>query len=169
MTDPVEELANDAQRLAAAKGLRWIPGELLVGDIGVVLELAHRLDDVDASPALTGGELGAPDRGVESCAEVDVVHHSAGLKVRLLPGHQQLAYREVCLCSVEVHARLVHLERHRLTQGAHPAMLATGSSSGCQQRYPSAYATQVTAHATITARLIRYLAPLKRMTFLSFG
>src|SRR5262245_25948060 len=130
MTDPVDQLANDAQRLAATERLRWIPRELLVGDIGVVLELAHRLDDVDAPTALTGGELGAPDRGVKSCAEVDVVHHSAGLKVRLLPGHQQLAYCEVCLCSVEVHARLVHLEGHRLPQVAHAAMLATSSSGG---------------------------------------
>ena len=104
------------------------PGNFLSVTLGVVLEVAHRLDDVDAPTALTGRELGAPDRGVESCAEVDVVHHSAGLKVRLLPGHQQLAYREVCLCSVEVHARLVHLERHRLTQGGHPAMLATSTS-----------------------------------------
>jgi hypothetical protein len=39
--------------------------------------------------------FGAPDRGVESCAELDVVHHSAGLEVRFAPRDQQIADREV--------------------------------------------------------------------------
>ena len=59
VSDPVEELRDDAQRFAAAEGLRRIPGELLVRDIGVVLEIPQRLDDVDAPSVLTGGELGA--------------------------------------------------------------------------------------------------------------
>src|SRR6476646_10694385 len=82
MTDPVDELLNNAERLAATEGLRWIPREPLVGQVRVVLVLPGRLDDVDAPAALAGGELGAPDRGVESGAEVDVVHHAAGLEVR---------------------------------------------------------------------------------------
>src|ERR671937_2015942 len=101
MTDPVDKLANDAQRLAATEGLRRIPRELLVGHVRVVLELPGWLDDVDAPAALTAGELGAPDRGVESCAEVDVVHHSASLEVRFAPRDQQIADREVCLRTVQ--------------------------------------------------------------------
>lgn len=65
MTDPVDELAYHAQRLAGAEGLRRIPGEPLVRDVGVVLELACRLDDVDTPAALTRSELGTPGRGVE--------------------------------------------------------------------------------------------------------
>jgi len=60
MTDPVDKLANNAQRLAATEGLRWIPRELLVGQVRVVLERPGWLDDVDAPAALTAGELGAP-------------------------------------------------------------------------------------------------------------
>ena len=69
MTDPVDKLANNAQRLAASEGLRWIPRELLVGQVRVVLELPGWLDDIDASAALTAGELGAPDRSVESAVK----------------------------------------------------------------------------------------------------
>src|SRR5215210_1714785 len=128
VTDPVEELTNDAQRFAAAERLRWIPGEPLVGEVGVVLELPQRLDDVDAPTTLTGGELGAPDRGVERCGEVDVVHQAARLEVRFAPGHQQLADRKVCLRAMQVHARLVHLEGHRLPHAAHTAMLLSGAA-----------------------------------------
>ena len=45
MTDPIDELANNAERLAATEGLRWIPREPLVGQVRVVLELPGRLDD----------------------------------------------------------------------------------------------------------------------------
>src|SRR6478672_9080443 len=125
MADPVDELANDAQRFAATEGLRWIPREFLVGDVGVVLELPSGLDDVDAPAAIAGGKFGTPNGGVESCAEVDVVHHSVCFEVRFATRDQQLAHRQVSLRTVQVHACLVHLERHRLTYNAHAPMLAT--------------------------------------------
>src|SRR5689334_8868066 len=128
MTDPVDELADDAKRLAGAKGVRWIPRKLLVGQVRVVLELPGRLDDVDAPTALTARELGAPDRGVESGGEVDVVHHAAGLEVRFAARYEQIAHSELRLRAVQEHALLVHLERHRLMQGAHATMLATENS-----------------------------------------
>src|SRR5262245_41027087 len=96
MTDPVDELANNAERLAATKRVRRIPWKLLVGQVRVVLEVPGWLDDVDAPAAFTAGELGAPDRGVESGAEVDVVHYAAGLEVRLAPRDQEIAHRELC-------------------------------------------------------------------------
>jgi hypothetical protein len=67
MTDPVNKLANDPYRLAATEGLRRIPRELLVGHVRVVLELPGGLDDVDASAALTAGELG-PQTAASSVA-----------------------------------------------------------------------------------------------------
>ena len=76
------------------------------------------LDDVNAPAALTAGKLSAPDRGVESCGEVDVIHHPAALEIRFASRDQQIAHREVSLRTVQVDAHLVHLERHRLTQGA---------------------------------------------------
>ena len=70
MPDPVDKLTDNAQWLAAAKRLCRIPGELLVGDIGVVFELACRLDEVDPPGAFTSGEFGSPGRGVERGGEV---------------------------------------------------------------------------------------------------
>src|SRR6476469_9254094 len=104
--------------------MRWIPRELLVGQVRVVLELSGWLDHVDTPLAIPARKLSAPDRSVESCCEVDVVHHSAGFEVRFPPGNQEIAHREVCLRTVQVHARFVHLERHRLTQAVHAAKLA---------------------------------------------
>jgi hypothetical protein len=94
-----------------------ISRELLVSDVWVVLELARGLDDVDAPAPLTGGKLGAPDRSIESGAEVDVVHDSARLEVRFAARDHQLAHREVRLRAVQIHARLIYLEGDRLTQG----------------------------------------------------
>src|SRR5436190_1035257 len=85
MTGPVDKLANDTQGLTATEGLGWIPRELLVGQVRVVLEVPGGLDDVDARAVLAAGELGTPDRGVERSGEVDVVHHPARLEVRFAP------------------------------------------------------------------------------------
>src|SRR4051812_13936419 len=88
VADPVEELADNAQWLATAEGLRRIPGELLVGQVGVVLELAARFDDVYAPAPLTGSEFGAPHSGVEGRREVDVRHDPVVLEVRGATGHE---------------------------------------------------------------------------------
>jgi hypothetical protein len=73
MADPVEELTDNAERLTASKRLRRVSRELLVGDVGVVFEVACRLDHVDSPAALTRGEFGSPRCRVESGGEVDVV------------------------------------------------------------------------------------------------
>src|SRR5262245_8024312 len=116
MTDPLDKLADDPQRLAATERLRRITGELLVGQVWVVLERPGWLDHEDPAATLTAGELGSPDGRVERCGEVDVVHDSAGLEVRFAPRNEQIADGEVCLRAVQIHARRVHLERHRLMQ-----------------------------------------------------
>src|SRR4029450_4019442 len=126
-----------APRVAATEGPRWIPRELLLGQVRVVLELPGWLDDVDAPAPLPPGELSAPDRGVESCAEVDVVHRPAGLEVRFASREQQIAHREVRLRTVQVHARLVHLERHRLTQGAPATMRRHTTAATARSCAPS--------------------------------
>src|SRR3954468_16438163 len=137
VTDPVDDLAHNPQRLAAAERVRRIPGELLVGDVGVVLELALWLDDVDTAATLAGSELGAPDRGVEGRGEVDVVHHPAGLEVRLAAGNQQVAHRQVCLAAVQVQPGLVDLERHGLTRRAHGVDISHRAvgMSGCESAW----------------------------------
>src|SRR5215210_6860262 len=115
MTHPVGELPYDAQRLTAAEGVRRIPGEPLVSEIGIVLELATWLHDVDALTRITRRELGAPHRGIEGCREVDVRHGPALLVVRFASGLQQFAHCEVCLGAVQVHTGFEDLDGHRLT------------------------------------------------------
>src|SRR5581483_5373887 len=134
MTGPVDELTDDAQGLTATERQGRIPGELLVGQVRVVLEVPGGLDDVDASAALAGGELCAPDRRVERPGEVDVVHRAARLEVRLAPRDEQLPHRKVCLRAVQVHARLVRLERNGLARGAHRAMLASTEAAARRRR-----------------------------------
>src|SRR3954452_17086251 len=102
MTGPIVKLANVTQGLTATEGLGWIPRELLVGQVRVVLEVPGGLDDVDAPAVLAVGEFGAPDRGVERCGEVDVVHDSARFEVRFPPRHQQTTYRDVRLRAVQI-------------------------------------------------------------------
>ena len=55
MAHPIQELAHNAQRLTTTERTRRI--ELLVGHIRVVLEVARRLDEVDAPRAVTDGQL----------------------------------------------------------------------------------------------------------------
>jgi len=55
---PQPELADDADRLLRAVRPRRVPGELLVSQVGVVLEVARRLDEVDALAPLAGRQLG---------------------------------------------------------------------------------------------------------------
>ena len=75
---PAASLASDRPsrrsrpRRAVARGcgrLRRIPRKALVRDVGVVLELAPRLDDVDARAALTQRELG------EGPPLMDIIRH----------------------------------------------------------------------------------------------
>ena len=49
---PRLDLADHAQRLAAAVGLGRVAGKALVGEVGIVLERARRLDDVNPFPEL---------------------------------------------------------------------------------------------------------------------
>ena len=62
---PADDLGDDSQRLAGAVGPGDVAGELLVGEVGVVLERTGRLDEVDAPAVRAEGQLGAPDGGVE--------------------------------------------------------------------------------------------------------
>ena len=73
---PFRDLADDSERRAGAVGFGGIAGESLVGEVGIVLERAGRLDDVDALAGvlLSFGpfrQLAPPDRRVERAREVD--------------------------------------------------------------------------------------------------
>jgi len=91
---PGLDLADDAQRLAAAVGLGRVAGEAFVGEIGIVLERARRLDDVDALAALAPGQLAAPDRRVERAREGDPRLLAVGV-VGGVAGREQVVRREV--------------------------------------------------------------------------
>jgi hypothetical protein len=73
MADPILGLAGDPQRMERAVGGGDVAGEFLVGEVGIVLERAGRLDDVDASTAFAFGRLGAPGGGFQRGAELDVL------------------------------------------------------------------------------------------------
>lgn len=72
---PVRDLADDPERRPGAVRPRGIARELLVGDVGIVLELPGRFHLVDARGAVAGGKFGGEARAVAQCGEVDVVHH----------------------------------------------------------------------------------------------
>ena len=86
MTDPVDKLANDAQRLPATEGLRRIPRELLVGHVRVVLELSGGLDDARTEDDYTTREwVEAPGvRYVPVDGELELL---PGLRLVPAPGH----------------------------------------------------------------------------------
>ena len=65
MPDPVDELTDNVERLAATERLRGVPREPLVREVGVVFEVACRLDDVNSPAVFTRGEFGSPRGGVE--------------------------------------------------------------------------------------------------------
>src|SRR5690348_12792405 len=58
LADPVVHLGDDPQRFPAAVGTGGVAGELLVGDVRVVLVGAGRLDEVDARSGVARRELG---------------------------------------------------------------------------------------------------------------
>ena len=69
MTHPVVHLVEHEQRLAGAVGAGDIARELLVRDVGVVLEGAGGLDDENVAALVVtterGRELGRPHRRLE--------------------------------------------------------------------------------------------------------
>ena len=62
---PFRDLTDDPERRAGAVGLGGITGESLVGEVGIILERAGRVDDVDALRSVALGQLATPDRRVE--------------------------------------------------------------------------------------------------------
>jgi hypothetical protein len=91
---PVRDLADYAQGLAAAVRLGRVAGKALVGEVGIVLERAGRVDDIDPLAALTFRQLAPPDRRVERAREVN----PRQLAVRVVgseAGREQVARREV--------------------------------------------------------------------------
>lgn len=68
---PFRDFADDLERCAGAVGPGGIAGEFLIREIGIVLERAGRLDDVNALRPIALGEFAAPDRRVECAGKVD--------------------------------------------------------------------------------------------------
>ncbi|AKM06259.1 hypothetical protein AM2010_170 [Pelagerythrobacter marensis] len=91
---PRLDLADDLERLARAVRLGRVAGEALVGEVGVVLERAGRLDDIDALPALALGQFTPPDRRVDRTGKVNPRQLSVGV-VGGEAGREQVARREI--------------------------------------------------------------------------
>ena len=105
MSFPRLHLTDDQQRMSGPVRLRDVAGELLVRDVGVVLERTGRFDHIDATPFVTAcersGQLRAPDRGLHQRREVDVVRGSAVVVVGTMAGHELIADLELPLRPVE--------------------------------------------------------------------
>src|SRR3954451_3958982 len=136
MTLPALHLADHAQRLARAVGLRDVARELLVRDVGVVLEGTGRLDDIDVPACLTprqrSGQLRSPDGSLHERREVDVVGDAARLEVGAAAGDELLADPEARLRPVvegptdelavveshrDVGAAVIHAHPHQGSRG----------------------------------------------------
>ncbi len=119
MPDPIYEFTNDTQRIAATERLRGIPGELLVGHVRVIFELARRFDEIDTPGILTDCKFGSPCGGVEGGCEVDVIHLPALFKVGLPTRDQQVPGNELCLGAMQEGAGRINLKGHRCVFAVH--------------------------------------------------
>src|SRR5664280_1867444 len=109
---------------------RGIPGELLVRNVGVVVELARRFDELDAPASLTDCKFGSPCGGVEGGGKIDAIHLPALFKVGFSAGDQQVPGNELRLGAVQEVAGLVNLEGDRCVFAVHDgnATLASPNS-----------------------------------------
>jgi len=72
MALPFLDFAGDAQRLARAIGLGRVAGKARVGEVGVVHDLAGRLDGIDAPAPFACRQFRAPRRRVQGGGQVHI-------------------------------------------------------------------------------------------------
>ena len=125
MRFPFGDLADDPERVAGTVGTGRVAGEALVGEVGVVLEGAGRLDDVDPLAPLPLRQLAAPDRGVERGGEVDPGDFAVG---NLLADGDQVTL----IKDLEVKGAGQTLKRGTLI----PSIRLTGDPQEIDCRYP---------------------------------
>src|SRR6476659_3600255 len=99
MAFPILDLADDLQRIAGPVGGGDVAGEFLVGEVGIVLERAGRLYDIDAPAATALRQLRAPGRRVERRREIDVLQLPVD-EVAAVAGAEQAADGQVRLGAV---------------------------------------------------------------------
>jgi hypothetical protein len=86
------------------------------------------VNDVDATAAFTGRQLGAPGRGVERLGHVDVVHDPPRLEVRQVAGYQVITDGEV---RPVIESTTTGSQSHRLVRMTSPQ---TGLLPGWESR-----------------------------------
>jgi hypothetical protein len=91
--EPVVELADDPDRLARAERPGGVAGQLLVGDVGIVLDLAERLDDVDPRSAVARCHLGAPGRGVQGLGAGGLIPLAIAVVGAIIPPRDRGRYQ----------------------------------------------------------------------------
>src|SRR5262245_22298056 len=98
---PIDDLANDAQRVDGAVRLRGVAGEFLVGQVGIVLERAGWLDDINAPTPVAHGELRAPDGRIQGSRQVDVRRALPLAVIGSVARRDEVTGFQVSLCSME--------------------------------------------------------------------
>src|SRR5258708_12959386 len=102
MTPPGGDFALHLQRLPRTVGLRRIARELLVRQVGVVLDRAGRLHDVDPAGTFAESQLRSPGRRVEGACQIDIGRRSIQFaEVRALAHPDQIPPLQVGLLPME--------------------------------------------------------------------
>ena len=99
---PLRDLARDPQRLPGAVRPGRVTRELLVRQVGVVLDRAGRFHDVDPAGTFADRQLRPPDGRVQRACQVDVRLHAIPVaEVGGMPGLDQVTRLQVGLGAVE--------------------------------------------------------------------
>ena len=83
-------------------GHRRIAGELLIGEVRVVLDGSGGFYQIDAFTAFSLGEFGAPDGGIQCGGEKDVPGILSFAIVRVVAGCDEVADPQIGFGAVEV-------------------------------------------------------------------
>jgi len=97
---PVQDFAHDSQWLSGAVGPGWIPRELFICQIGVILDDAGGLHTIDPARQITHCKFSSPYRRIECCGQIDIVGFITLAIVRAMAGLQQVPQFQVGFCTV---------------------------------------------------------------------
>src|SRR3954454_16573741 len=137
---PFSQLADHPEGLTTAVRTCGIAGELLVGDVGVILKRPRRLNGVHTRCGITlreiCGDLGGQTSAVDQCGEVDVVHEDLGTVVRGITSRQEFARTQIRDGAVEERA-VVEGVRHAPLLQLRPGRIGVWPVIGALRQAPA--------------------------------